>query len=66
MKNNSIKSILIIFTVLFIVISSQGVFAQEQVDWKEYETEHFIIKYYDLDESKLSMIAEEAFRIKCP
>ena len=60
MKNNSIKSILIIFTVLFIVISSQGVFAQEQVDWNEYETKHFIIKYHDLDESTLSMIAEEA------
>ena len=60
MKNKATKSILIIFAVLFISASLQGVFAQEQVDWKEYETKHFIIKYHDLDEGTLSMIAEEA------
>ena len=60
MKNKATKSILIIFAILFITASSQGVFAQEKVDWKEYETEHFIIRYIELDESTLSMVATEA------
>ena len=46
MKHKATKSILIIFAILIITASSQGVFTQEQVDWEEYETEHFIIRYW--------------------
>ena len=60
MKNKANKTILIIIAVLFITASSQGVFAQEQVDWQEYDTEHFIIRYLELDKSTLSLIAKEA------
>ena len=50
----------IFVTVLIILISVQGIFALDTTDWKEFETEHFTIMYHDLDESTLSMIAEEA------
>lgn len=59
-ENKAIMTKSIIFIVLLILISSQGVFAQEQVDQQEFETEHFIIRYIELDESTLSMVATEA------
>ena len=55
-----ISKLSIIFVTLLILCSAQGVFAQEEVEWQEYETEHFIIKYHDLDDSTLSMVAIEA------
>ena len=50
----------IFFAALLILCSAQGIFAQEQVDWQEYETEHFVIRYHELDENTLSIIVEEA------
>ena len=48
------------FVALLILCSAQGVFAQEQIEWQKYETEHFVIRYHELANSTLSMIAEEA------
>ena len=59
-ENKAIMTKSSIFIVLLILISSPGIFAQDQVDQQEYETEHFIIKYHDLDDSTLSMVATEA------
>lgn len=54
------KKIGIVFATLLILTSIQVVLAQEPADWQEFETEHFIIRYDKLDNSTLSMIAEEA------
>ena len=54
------KKICIILAALLILASIQVVLAQEPADWQEFETEHFIIRYDELDNSTLSMIAEEA------
>ena len=55
-----INKLSICFVALLILCSAQGVFAQDQVYQQEYVTEHFIIKYIELDGSTLSMVATEA------
>jgi hypothetical protein len=54
------KKIGIFFAALLILASIQVVLAQEPAEWQEFETEHFIIRYIELDNSTLYMIAEEA------
>ena len=58
MKFNT--KISVVFAVLLIVASAYGGSAQGLDKLQELETEHFIIKYHDLDDSTLSMIVEEA------
>ena len=60
MKNDHKTIISIVFTILLVTVNSYGVFAQNSIEWQELETKHFIIMHYGLDESTLSMIAEEA------
>ena len=60
MKTKSNPKTCVVFVILLLLSCINGVFAQEEVEWQEYETEHFIIKYHDLDDSTLSMVAIEA------
>ena len=60
MKTKSNPKTCVVFAILLLLSCINGVFAQEEVEWQEYETEHFIIKYHDLDDSTLSMVATEA------
>ena len=57
-KYNIIFSITSI--ILFVLGSAPVAIAQEQSDWQELENEHFIIRYYELDNNTLSMITREA------
>ena len=50
----------IVFVVILIITSAHGIFAKDINEWHELETDHFIIMHHNLDESTLSMIAEEA------